>query len=101
MAHITGGGLIENIPRILPEGCAVELYIDAWEVPPLFMLIEEKGGIDPAEMARVFNMGLGMVIITSPEQASAVKYNVREAIEVGHVIEHKDGSRVNLRGTHS
>jgi len=101
MAHITGGGLIENIPRILPERCAVELYTDAWEVPPLFKLIEQEGQIDPAEMVRVFNMGLGMVIVTSPEQASAVKYNTPEAIEVGRVIEHKDGSRVQLRGTHS
>ena len=101
MAHITGGGLIENIPRILPEGCAVELYTDAWEVPPVFRLIEEKGGIDPAEMARVFNMGLGMVIVTSPEQASAAKYSAPEAIEVGRVIGYKDGSRVQLRGTNS
>ena len=99
MAHITGGGLIENIPRILPEGCAVELYTDTWEVPPLFRLIEREGKIDPAEMARVFNMGLGMIIVTSPEQAPEVKDRVPEAIEVGRVTEHKEGDRVQLRGS--
>src|SRR5687768_14277034 len=101
MAHITGGGLIENIPRILPDGCAVELYTDAWEVPALFRLIERIGNIEPAEMARVFNMGLGMVIVTSPDQALTAKNNTAEVIEVGSVIEQNDGSRVQLRGKHS
>jgi phosphoribosylformylglycinamidine cyclo-ligase len=98
MAHITGGGLIENIPRILPDGCAVELDTDAWEMPPLFMLIEQEGVIDPAEMPRVFNMGLGMIIVTAPEEASEVKDNLAEAVEVGRVIEHQGNSRVQMRG---
>lgn len=97
MAHITGGGLIENIPRILPEGCAVELHLDAWEVPPLFRLIKREGQIEPLEMARVFNMGLGMVIVTSPEQAQSVKDMVPELLEVGRVIRQADGSRVDFR----
>jgi phosphoribosylformylglycinamidine cyclo-ligase len=63
LAHITGGGLLENIPRILPGGCAVEIDTASWEVPPLFAFLEERGRIERREMYRVFNMGIGMVLI--------------------------------------
>ena len=60
MAHITGGGLIENIPRILPEGCAVTLERSKWNVPKIFEIIQEIGNIDDQEMFHVFNMGIGV-----------------------------------------
>src|SRR6185437_10613843 len=63
MAHITGGGLTENVPRTVPEGCAAEIDRRAWTVPPIFHLLEQQGGIARAEMFRAFNMGIGMVVI--------------------------------------
>ena len=98
MAHITGGGLIDNIPRVLPEGCAVELDRKSWQVPPLFELLRSEGGIDDAEMARVFNMGLGMVIVAAPQHASLLKQSLRESIEVGRVTEQTGSGRVVFRG---
>jgi len=68
-AHITGGGLLENVPRVLPEGTAVRLYRDAWVVPPIFKLIQQLGNVDTMEMYRTFNMGIGMVLIV-PEQCA-------------------------------
>jgi len=69
LAHITGGGLLENIPRILPEGRAVEIDTASWSVPPLFTFLEERGRIERREMYRVFNMGIGMVLIVPPGAA--------------------------------
>ncbi|MCK4537813.1 MAG: phosphoribosylformylglycinamidine cyclo-ligase [Candidatus Krumholzibacteria bacterium] len=63
LAHITGGGLVDNIPRVLPEGCSVRIDRSSWDVPPLFEYFREKGGVDDREMHRVFNMGIGMVVI--------------------------------------
>ena len=63
MAHITGGGMIENIPRILPTGLRAMIQNDSWHVPPIFTLIQEKGHIDAREMYRTFNMGIGLVIV--------------------------------------
>lgn len=73
LAHITGGGLIENIPRILPGGCAVEIDTAAWEVPPIFRYLEDAGRIDRMEMFRVFNMGVGMVCVVGAEDDDAVE----------------------------
>lgn len=98
MAHITGGGLLDNIPRALPEGCAVEIDTDAWRVPPIFRVIEEQGEVYYQEMARVFNMGLGMVLITSPEKIGTILELVPECAEVGRVVAHEIGERVILRG---
>ena len=69
IAHITGGGLTENIPRVLPEGCAVVITRGTWAEPPIFALIQSRGGIQPEEMARVFNLGIGLVVIVPPQQA--------------------------------
>jgi phosphoribosylformylglycinamidine cyclo-ligase len=94
MAHITGGGLVENIPRVLPEGCAVELDATMWEVPPVFELIQSEGQIKPYEMARVFNMGLGMVLFASPEHAELVQAQSPRARRVGRVVEQAGNERV-------
>lgn len=72
LAHITGGGLTENIPRILPDGTAVQIRPDAWPVPSVFALIGKTGGVDKAEMLRTFNMGIGMVAVVAAEEAGAV-----------------------------
>src|SRR5688572_14663419 len=72
MAHITGGGITDNLPRILPPGMGAVLDRTAWEVPPIFRLIQETDGIDDAEMHRVFNMGLGMLVVVPADQATQV-----------------------------
>ena len=69
MAHITGGGFVDNIPRVLPPGVGVKIDKAAWTVPPLFRLIQETGGVAEGEMFRVFNMGIGFVLIVAPEAA--------------------------------
>jgi phosphoribosylformylglycinamidine cyclo-ligase len=63
IAHITGGGLVENVPRVLPDDCSVVIRKSAWPVPPVFAWLQRLGGIDEAEMYRVFNMGIGMVLV--------------------------------------
>jgi phosphoribosylformylglycinamidine cyclo-ligase len=72
MAHITGGGLTENVPRMLPEGCAAQIDPHAWPVPSIFRVIEERGGIARSEMLRVFNMGIGLVVACAAADAQEV-----------------------------
>jgi len=72
LAHITGGGLIDNIPRILPASCRVHLDLAAWPRPPIFQVIEQTGKIELQEMLRTFNYGIGMVVVTGSEHADAV-----------------------------
>jgi phosphoribosylformylglycinamidine cyclo-ligase len=72
LAHITGGGITENLPRMLPEGCAAEVDRRAWTVPPLFRLLQERGDIAPSEMFRAFNMGVGLVVICGSRDAERV-----------------------------
>jgi len=93
MAHITGGGLGENVTRILPEGCAAKIQV-TWPIPPIFRLIARKGGVPREEMYRVFNMGIGMVVVTRLEAAEAVVAFLRSfgerAMVIGEVV---SGSR--------
>jgi len=71
MAHITGGGLVENIPRVLRDGLTVELDHRAWPLPPLFSWLQKHGGVADAEMHRVFNCGIGMVVVVAAADAEA------------------------------
>jgi phosphoribosylformylglycinamidine cyclo-ligase len=71
MVHITGGGLVENIPRVLQPHLTAVLDAKAWTMPPLFQWLQQHGGVADAEMHRVFNCGIGMIVIVSPEQADA------------------------------
>ena len=71
MAHITGGGLTENIPRVLPDAVMAAIGRDTWDAPPLFAWLQEHGKIDDAEMARTFNCGIGMVVVVANEHAEA------------------------------
>jgi len=72
LAHITGGGLTENLPRTLPEGCAAEIDLKAWTIPPIFQLLQQHGAIAREEMFRAFNMGVGLVIVCPPRDAERV-----------------------------
>jgi phosphoribosylformylglycinamidine cyclo-ligase len=78
LAHLTGGGFIENIPRILPDHLDAQIDLDSWPVPPIFQLIQHLGKIDTEEMYRVFNMGIGMIAIVAPEDVSAVQAAIPE-----------------------
>ena len=93
LAHITGGGLLENIPRVLPEGTAAEIRRGSWPVPAVFKLMQEIGNVAEAEMHRTFNMGVGMVVICSPGDAEAVRRHfdghfdgAGRCFEVGRVV---------------
>lgn len=72
VAHITGGGLVENLSRILPDGLRCEITPNSWDVPPVFTWLQKLGAIDDGEMERVFNMGLGLVLVVKPEVANDV-----------------------------
>jgi len=91
LAHITGGGLTDNIPRILPERTAVEIKKGSWPILPVFQIIQQIGNVAEAEMYRTFNMGVGMVIVASQSDADAVKSHLKQrdeqVFEIGRVVE--------------
>ena len=89
IAHITGGGLIENIPRILPDGCGVEIKKDSWPNIPIFDVMQSIGNVNEDEMYRVFNMGIGMTFIVRPDGIGAVTdalKDLTDVYEVGFVV---------------
>ncbi|MEW9856309.1 phosphoribosylformylglycinamidine cyclo-ligase [Novosphingobium sp. M1R2S20] len=86
LAHITGGGLLENIPRVLPEGLRAHVDADAWTQPRLMAFLQAQGNIEPGEMARTFNCGIGMVLAVAPEDVDAVSNALVEAGETVHRI---------------
>ncbi len=78
LAHLTGGGFIENLPRMLPKGLQAVVRRGTWPVPPLFKLIQQRGGVDEAEMFRVFNLGIGMVAVVAPGDLAALQAAIAE-----------------------
>ena len=86
MAHITGGGLYDNIPRILPDGCAVEVQRDLWEIPRIFYIIQDIGDVEDKEMFHVFNMGIGMTLVVASRDVNTVLRDLKTAGEPGVVI---------------
>ena len=72
IAHITGGGLIRNIKRILPDGCWADVYASEWEIPAIFRRLQEMGNVKEKEMYKVFNMGIGMVIVVRPDEEKRI-----------------------------
>ena len=89
IAHITGGGLLENIPRILPNGCGVELQKGSWPSVPVFGVMQSIGNVNEDEMFRAFNMGIGMVFVVETGDADSVKdalKNLTEVYEIGSII---------------
>jgi phosphoribosylformylglycinamidine cyclo-ligase len=86
LAHITGGGLTDNIPRILPEETAVKIEQGSWPIPPLFELLRRLGNVSEREMYRTFNMGVGMVIVCSTKDAGTIERHLREHGEACYTI---------------
>ena len=93
IAHITGGGLVENIPRILPDGCCVEIHKGSWPGVPIFNVMQSIGNVDENEMYRTFNMGIGMIIIAAPDQVNSIK-KIIDVHEIGFVV--AGGNQVNI-----
>ena len=91
MAHITGGGITDNLPRVLPHGTAAVIDTSSWEVPPLFRWLEEAGRVPPDEMRRTFNMGIGMILVVGKERADAALEELsarggRDARIIGEIV---------------
>ncbi|MFS0638943.1 phosphoribosylformylglycinamidine cyclo-ligase [Mesobacillus foraminis] len=101
MAHITGGGFIENIPRMLPEGLGAEIQEGSWEIPPVFTLLESAGSLDREEMYNIFNMGIGMVVAAPAEQAQEIIRHFEscgeKAYQIGSVTD-QAGVIVKIQG---
>jgi phosphoribosylformylglycinamidine cyclo-ligase len=94
IAHITGGGFIGNIPRILPEGVAAHLKKRSWDILPIFKVIQKEGAIKEAEMYQVFNMGIGITIVCSPQQVAKIVSILPQAKVIGEIIKREDEERV-------
>ena len=86
LAHITGGGITDNLPRILPTGLGALIRRGSWPVPPVFRFIEREGGVDGAEMYRTFNMGIGMIVVVAPEDIGSVVADFGARGETCHTI---------------
>ena len=97
IAHITGGGLIGNVPRVLPEGLSAQFQVGKWLIPPIFQLIQKRGNVDRQEMYRVFNMGIGMVLICSPDKVSQLIKALPDAKVIGEVARQRGETRVVIR----
>jgi len=85
IAHITGGGLPDNVIRILPDNCCAVIRTDSWQIPPIFTYLQQRGNVDLDEMYRVFNMGIGLVLVVRPTDVGLVLSSVDEAILIGEV----------------
>lgn len=94
LAHITGGGFLENIPRILPENISVEIKRGTWFEPPIFSLMQKLGNVSDKEMFRTFNMGIGMIVICAAEDKDFLKAHLSDSSEIGIVIEGKKQIRI-------
>ncbi len=105
LAHITGGGLLENLPRVLPDGLRAEIDATAWDLPPLFGWLAERGGIAPAEMLRTFNCGIGMVAIVAAGDADAVIAELaaagERAFRIGTIVTGRRGIAIAGDGWHA
>jgi phosphoribosylformylglycinamidine cyclo-ligase len=94
-AHITGGGLIDNLPRVLPKNCDVLIDTKSWRVPKIFQLLQENGKIDRAEMYQVFNMGIGMVAIVAARDAEEVARQLK-AKTIGQIVRGRGITRLSF-----
>jgi phosphoribosylformylglycinamidine cyclo-ligase len=101
MAHITGGGLLGNLPRVLPDGCRALLDASAWTEPPIFALIERAGNVPAEEMLRVFNLGIGyVVVVAEADTGRAIEALAREeetAVRIGRIVAGERGVEVRHR----
>ncbi|CAN7200860.1 phosphoribosylformylglycinamidine cyclo-ligase [Pseudoxanthomonas sp. LjRoot168] len=100
MAHITGGGLTENIIRVVPEGLGLEIDASAWALPPVFDWLQREGAVENSEMWRTFNCGIGFVLVVAPDQLSAVQADLARLQlthwQIGEVVAAGSGERVHI-----
>lgn len=87
LVHITGGGMTENIPRVIPKGLGVHINSNAWAVPPMFQWLQQAGKVSEAEMRRTFNMGVGLVVVVDKSQVAAARAVNPDLFELGEVVE--------------
>ncbi|MGH1414712.1 MAG: phosphoribosylformylglycinamidine cyclo-ligase [Pelagimonas sp.] len=100
LAHITGGGLTENLPRVLPEGMGADIDLDSWQLPGVFKWMQATGGIETSEMLKTFNCGIGMIIVVSPDQADTLETLLKDTGETVSRLGHVTGSEgVSYTGT--
>ena len=85
LVHITGGGFLENIPRILPEGVSVEINRGTWSELPIFGMMQRLGNVSDHEMFRTFNMGIGMIVVVSEKDAGQVKATIADCVQIGSI----------------
>jgi phosphoribosylformylglycinamidine cyclo-ligase len=95
LAHITGGGLVDNLPRILPSNCDAVIETTSWRVPRIFEVFQENGNIDPQEMYQVFNMGIGMVVLVSQRDSERVMQTLK-AKRIGQIVRGSGRVRLNF-----
>eukprot|EP01023_Acetabularia_acetabulum_P012465 TRINITY_DN15830_c0_g1_i4.p4 TRINITY_DN15830_c0_g1~~TRINITY_DN15830_c0_g1_i4.p4 ORF type:complete len:117 (+),score=18.50 TRINITY_DN15830_c0_g1_i4:117-467(+) len=86
-AHITGGGLLENVPRVLPKGLGVQISLQSWQIPDLYKWLQKEGNIQQEEMFRTFNMGIGMVCIVENELVEQITSQYEDAVVLGQVVD--------------
>ncbi len=93
IAHITGGGITDNLPRVIPKGCQAEIYKSSWPIPPIFRILREGGNIPEEEMLRTFNNGIGMILAVPPKQAEGIMSRLRilkeKAYRIGEIVKAK------------
>ena len=94
LVHVTGGGLIDNVPRVLPQGVAARFDSQAWTVPPIFRLIQQRGNVDMNEMYHVFHMGIGMAVICSSDNVDRLIDKLPGAKVIGEVVKQSGEARV-------
>jgi len=96
MAHITGGGFFDNIPRILPKACQALIRAGSWDIPPIFQFLQEQGGVSEDEMYHVFNRGIGYVFISEPEETDDIIQLLaamgKKAYRIGEIVPREDGA---------
>jgi phosphoribosylformylglycinamidine cyclo-ligase len=97
LVHITGGGLVENIPRVLQDHLTAELQASSWTMPPLFQWLQQHGGVADAEMHRVFNCGIGMTVIVSADNADAA---IAQLTAAGETVSRIGTIRARAEGEH-
>ena len=100
MAHVTGGGLTENLPRVLPEGVGAEVDLDSWQAPSVFRWLADAGDVPEREMLKTFNCGVGMILVVAPDRAKALTELLRAEGETVRTIgEVGGGHGVGYTGT--
>jgi phosphoribosylaminoimidazole (AIR) synthetase len=95
LVHVTGGGLVENVPRVLPEGCSATIRLGTWPLPPLFQLVREVSALDAEELHRTLNMGVGMVVVVAAADVERARREIdEETWVIGEITQGERGVRL-------